>query len=109
MEIGNGYSRQCITIDLCLHSVRVCPLWLPRGDSSDVGTRHISSGISWFSIRSRWMNKFRAWFEDTQVWFSISQSQTGFLDCNTITHVAQMHLKDLGCDPLFSEVEWEIV
>jgi hypothetical protein len=55
------------------------------------------------------MNKFRAWFEDTQVWFSISQSQTGYLDCNTITHVAQLHLKDLGCDPLFSEVEWEIV
>jgi len=55
------------------------------------------------------MNKFRAWFEDTQVWFSMSQSQSGYLDCNAITHVAQMHLRGLGCDPLFSEVEWEIV
>ena len=55
------------------------------------------------------MNKFRAWYEDTQVWFSIPQSQIGYFDTNFITELAKQHLQDLGCDPLFSEVEWEIV
>jgi len=55
------------------------------------------------------MNKFRAWFEDTQVWFSIPQSQVGYLDTNLITELAKIHLQDSGCDPLFSEVQWEIV
>ena len=55
------------------------------------------------------MNKFRAWFEDTQVWFSIPQSQMGHFDTNFITEVAKIHLEDSGCDVLFSEVEWESV
>ena len=55
------------------------------------------------------MNRFKAWHEWTEVIFSVPMSQTGYLDCNTITHLAQMHLQDLGCDVLFSEVQWEIV
>ena len=55
------------------------------------------------------MNKFRAWFEDTIVTFSISESQMGFIDTNLITAIAQLHLKHEGADPLLSEVEWEIV
>ena len=55
------------------------------------------------------MNKFRAWFEDTTVTFSISESQMGYIDTNLITAIAQLHLKHEGADPLLSEVEWEIV
>ena len=52
---------------------------------------------------------YRAWFEDTQVRFSVKQSQECFFDANRITELAQELLREEGCNPLLSEVEWEIL
>ena len=53
------------------------------------------------------MKSFRAWFEDTSVRFRISQSSP--FDANLITELAQEYLREEGCDPLLSEIEWEVI
>jgi len=52
---------------------------------------------------------YKAWFEDTWVQFSVNESQACFFDANRITELAQELLREQGCDPLLSEVEWEIL
>ena len=51
------------------------------------------------------MIKIRAWFEDSEVTFSVRDSLT----TNFITELAKIHLKEEGAYPLLSEVEWEIL
>ena len=51
------------------------------------------------------MIKIRAWFEDTEITFSVRDSLT----TNFITELAKIHLKEEGVSALLSEVQWETV